>query len=78
MFPLTIAQIDTNLFSGDATSVTVPGREGAMTILKDHTPLVSALKGGNILVRAGDEEHTFEVQQGIISVERERVTILLS
>ena len=38
------------LFSGDVTSVQIPGTEGEMTILAGHSPVLSTLKPGVVVV----------------------------
>ena len=50
-FPLTIATASKTFFEGAALSLTVPGSEGELTILKDHESLVSLLKPGIITAR---------------------------
>lgn len=75
---LTIARVDAPVFSGAVTSVTVPGSEGEMTLLADHTPLMTALRAGTITVRKADgETETFPVSSGTLEVSQNQVTILL-
>lgn len=38
------------LFSGEATSVVVPGSEGEMTVLANHAPVMTALRPGIVTV----------------------------
>jgi F-type H+-transporting ATPase subunit epsilon len=38
------------VFSGDVESVVVPGTEGEFTVLKDHAPVVSALRPGIVVI----------------------------
>lgn len=35
-------------FSGEVTSVTLPGELGSFTVLKDHAPLISVLVKGKL------------------------------
>ncbi len=75
---LNIARVDGSLFTGAVVSVTVPGSEGEMTLLPDHTSLVSALRTGTITLRKADgvvEE--FPVVAGTLEVSKNTVTILL-
>lgn len=75
---LTIAHVDAPVFSGLVTSVTVPGTEGEMTLLANHTPLMTALKSGTILVKKADgSDETFAVISGTLEVSQNRITILL-
>ena len=53
-FPLRVVAIDREIFVGDAQSLTVPSATGQLQILADHTPLVSILKEGEIIIEAAD------------------------
>lgn len=77
-FNLTIAHVDAPVFSDMVISVTVPGTEGEMTFMADHTPLMSALKEGTITIRKieGTEEK-FAVTTGTLETSNNQVTILL-
>jgi F-type H+-transporting ATPase subunit epsilon len=75
---LNIARVDGSLFTGDVVSVTVPGTEGEMTLLPNHTPLVSALRAGTINVRLADgTEQTFSLESGTLEISQNQVTVLL-
>ncbi len=75
---LTISRVDAPVFSGPVVSVTLPGSEGEMTLLADHTPLVSALRVGTITVRKADgTQEQFVVEKGTLEVSNNTVTILL-
>lgn len=80
MFPITITEIDKILFQGDVVSTTCPGIDGELTILKNHTPLVTELTGGEIRIRlkAGEDPQIFSIHGGFLSVGKESVTILLN
>lgn len=75
---LTIAHVDGPVFSGPVVFVSVPGSEGEMTLLANHTPLMTALRAGSIIVRKVDgTEETFPVTSGTLEVSQNHVTILL-
>ena len=77
-FPLTITAVNKVYFSGDARSVTCPGTEGELTVLKGHEPLVSVLKEGEIIVRDEDSnEKSFNIKKGILEVHRGGVVVLV-
>ncbi len=77
-FELTIARVDSPVFTGPVLSVTVPGTEGEMTLLADHTPLMSALKAGVITIKKADgTTERYEVKIGTLEVSQNQVTILL-
>ena len=39
---------DRTVFTGEISSVTLPGVEGSFQLLNNHAPLVSALSGGRV------------------------------
>lgn len=47
---LEIVSPEATLFSGEVTSVTVPGVNGEFQMLKDHAPIVSLLKDGFVKI----------------------------
>ena len=52
---------DRTIFTGDISSVTLPGIEGSFQLLNGHAPLVSALSGGKIdLVPSGTGYRYFD------------------
>lgn len=67
---------DTELFSGEATSVTVPGIDGSLGILNSHAPLISALKKGEVKVSTSEGEKKFEIKGGVAEVLNNKVIIL--
>jgi len=75
---LTISKVDEPVFEGEVLSVTVPGTEGEMTLLPEHTALVSLLKHGNIVVRPVEgEEKGFAVEHGTLEISGSTATILI-
>ncbi|NNJ89717.1 MAG: F0F1 ATP synthase subunit epsilon [Eudoraea sp.] len=47
---LEIVSPEATLFSGDVTSVTVPGVNGEFQVLDNHAPIVSLLQEGNVKI----------------------------
>ena len=47
---LEIVSPEATLFSGEVTSVAVPGVNGEFQMLKDHAPIVSLLKEGFVKI----------------------------
>lgn len=64
------------VFSGKVDAVNVPGSEGRMGILPNHSPLLSALDFGEVVVRVGGSEDYFAIGGGFIEVQPDHVTIL--
>jgi len=64
------------IFSGDVEAVVVPGTEGELTVLKDHSPLMTTLKPGVVTVdNAGIKTKLF-VRGGFADVAPQGLTIL--
>jgi F-type H+-transporting ATPase subunit epsilon len=61
------------LFSGDATSVVVPGAEGDMTVLASHAPVMTALRAGIVTV---DNSKRLFVRGGFADVTPAGLTLL--
>lgn len=64
------------VFSGDVDSVNLPGTEGRMGILPNHSPLLTALDFGEVIVRRGGREEYFAIGGGFLEVQPDKVTIL--
>jgi len=47
---LEIVSPEATLFSGEVSSVTVPGINGEFQMLKDHAPIVSLLQKGKVIL----------------------------
>ncbi|QRM88526.1 hypothetical protein FG167_04565 [Lacinutrix sp. WUR7] len=47
---LEIVSPEATLFKGEVTSIAVPGINGEFELLKDHAPIVSLLKEGNVKI----------------------------
>ena len=67
---------DKHLYEGEATYVGLPGTDGSLGILSNHAPLITTLRKGEITVKTGSEELTFEVNGGTVEVLNNHVTIL--
>ncbi|MGB6230436.1 MAG: ATP synthase F1 subunit epsilon [Litorimonas sp.] len=64
------------LFSGDVDQVDLPGTEGNLGILPNHSPLMAALTTGAITVYSGGDQQTFFVQGGFADVTPAGLTVL--
>lgn len=75
---LIISSVSELLYSGDVTSVTVPGVEGEMTLLAHHESLITVLKQGTITVRtAATPITTFEITSGFLETSNNKIIILI-
>ena len=64
------------LFSGDADSVLVPGTEGAFEVQSGHSPLMSTLSPGLLVIRDGGQERKIYVRGGFADVNANGLTVL--
>lgn len=67
---------DQSLFSGEATSVSLPGVKGRFQILQRHAPLVSSLVKGEVVVETSNGKEQFAIEGGIVEVLKNKVVIL--
>jgi F-type H+-transporting ATPase subunit epsilon len=75
---LHIAKVSEVLWSGSADALCVSGREGNMTVLSGHEPLVTTLRKGVLVVKKGEKEvFSTPCEKGILEVTGERITVLL-
>jgi F-type H+-transporting ATPase subunit epsilon len=56
-FHFELVSPDKQMFSGEAESVLVPGSEGDFVVLKDHAPVMAALKPGVIAIEDAAGKH---------------------
>jgi F-type H+-transporting ATPase subunit epsilon len=62
--------------SGEADEVVIPGVEGSFGVLPGHAALLSLVGTGEVMYRAGREEHYFAVSGGFAEVGAGHVTVL--
>ena len=67
---------DRSLFSGEADMVVAPGSEGVLGILPHHTPLLTTLSYGILVVKHAGTESAFAIAGGIMEVLPDAVTVL--
>ena len=62
-------------FSGEVSSVTLPGIQGAFTMLENHAPIISALSEGKIILKINNEEQEIDVSSGFVEGHDNVVTV---
>ena len=65
-----------HLFSAEVDVVTVPGSEGDFGVLVNHSPMMSVLRPGIVLVEDGRTTTRYFVQGGFADVTPDGLTIL--
>lgn len=63
-------------YTGQASSVLLPGTDGYFEILDNHAPLVGSLKAGTIRIRSGAENLEFGISSGVAEVSSNKLSIL--
>ncbi len=63
-------------FSGEVTSVTLPGEVGQFTVLKDHAPIISVLVKGTVkYTDAKGNPGSFEIAGGLADVNNNVISV---
>lgn len=72
---LNIVSPEKLFFDGEAESVTLPGVQGAFTILPQHAPIVSSLGEGVVKYVADGELHEIPAKSGFVEMSDGNVTV---
>lgn len=74
---LEIVTIERKVWEDDGLEMVIlPGSEGELGILPKHTPLLTALQPGVIVIRKDGNEELFAVGGGFAEVRPDKVTVL--
>lgn len=73
---LEILTPDQTVFSGEVTSVQVPGTAGRFEVLINHAPIISTLEKGQVMIRIAKEEKSFTIDGGVVEVLHDKVIVL--
>lgn len=78
IFTVDVVAADRKLFSGEVTSVVIPGVDGYFGVLRSHAPLVSALTTGEIDIATPDgrPNTVIAISSGFAGVTHDHVLIL--
>lgn len=71
-----IASMESNVFEGDVDMVVLPGVNGEIGVLPNHSPLLTMLSYGIITIKQNGEEKIFTVYGGVAEVQPDQVTVL--
>lgn len=64
------------VFSGDVDYVSLPGTEGVMGILPNHSATLTAVSFGEVMVRQHGEQQFFAVGGGFAEIQPDHVIVL--
>lgn len=89
---LEIVSPEAKLFSGEITSISVPGVDGRFQMLNNHAPIVSLLQKGTVNITASsfdldeetaslftkvnDQNYTLEINSGTLELKDNKVIVL--
>jgi F-type H+-transporting ATPase subunit epsilon len=73
-----VVSVETQIYSGDAEFVVLPGIEGELGIYPRHAPLFTQIKPGAVRIKLPgvDQEELVFVQGGYLEVQPHAVTVL--
>lgn len=74
---LDILTPEKKLYSGDASSVKLPGISGSFELLDNHAPIVSALEAGEIRFTHKGGETKLSIKDGFVECLQNRVVVLI-
>ena len=67
---------DLVLYEGEAKYVGLPGSDGSLGILNNHSALVTTLREGEVVVKSDNDKQVFAVKGGTVEVLNNHVTVL--
>ena len=67
---------DVVLYEGEAKYVGLPGSDGSLGILNNHSALVTTLREGEVVVQSDNDKQVFAVKGGTVEVLNNHVTVL--
>lgn len=74
---LEIITPEKTVFSGNVSLVQFPGSSGSFEVLKNHAPLVAALKSGNIRFKDSENKiQIIDINGGTVQVENNHILVL--
>ena len=73
---LEIITPDKKVYSGDVTSVSVPGTGGRFQMLDNHAPIISTLLNGKVKVKDKEGVKEFDVKGGVVENLKNKIVIL--
>jgi len=74
---LEIITPESKLFTGEITSIKLPGMDGEFEILNNHAPIISTLSNGVIRIIDNDNNtEKFEVNGGVIEMQNNKIIVL--
>ena len=73
---LEIITPDQKVYSGEVSSVSVPGSAGRFQMLEDHAPIISTMLNGKVMIRDKEGLKEFDVKGGVVENLKNKIIIL--
>ncbi len=73
---LEIITPDKKVYSGDVTSVSVPGTNGRFEMLNNHAAIISTLLNGKVKLKDKEGVKSFDVRGGVVENLANKIIIL--
>jgi F-type H+-transporting ATPase subunit epsilon len=75
---ISVLSPEKEIFSGEITSVKVPGITGQFEVLQNHAPIVAALTEGSVRIKkTNGETFQFDIKKGFIEVLYNQISLLV-
>lgn len=74
---LRIITPDKEIFSGEVSSVTLPGKKGSFQVLNNHAALISTLDAGKMSYQSSTEIINLEIKEGVVEVLNNTIQVLV-
>lgn len=77
-YKLKIASPEKIIYEDEAVDfISLPGELGGFGVLNRHTPLLSALKEGKIIISKGQQTQDFDIGGGFAEILPDKATVLV-
>lgn len=75
---LSIFTLKEKLYENQVIQVNVPSKDGQLGVLANHTPLIAALKSGEIVIKTKDKQEKISIEKGFLEVRRNSRAIIIA
>ena len=76
-FKLIVSTPNGNAYEGNVNEISIYGSEGSLAIRAGHVPFITATKAGAFKIYdANDDESNYEVSEGLLTVAKDKTTLL--
>tara|TARA_B110000444_G_C18255975_1_gene329718 strand:+ start:222 stop:458 length:237 start_codon:yes stop_codon:yes gene_type:complete len=74
---LEIITPEKKIFTGEVSSVRLPGKSGEFEVKNNHAPIISTLTSGEIRVINSDKKiENFDINGGVIEMQNNKIIVL--